>query len=76
MPEAVVDDEPLVLRKLRPKIPEHDNAHPIAKNMMLRKDKGCVNGDCLIPMLSEGGMLVTTIFTQESNKISMKQCCR
>ena len=40
VPEANVDEEPLVLRKLKPKIPDHDNAHPVAKNMMLRKDKG------------------------------------
>ncbi|XP_044396448.1 uncharacterized protein, partial [Triticum aestivum] len=40
LPEVNVDDEPLVLRKLKPKIPDHDNAHPVAENMMLRKDKG------------------------------------
>lgn len=34
------DDELLVLRKLKPKIRDHDNAHPVAENMMLRKDKG------------------------------------
>jgi hypothetical protein len=38
--EADVDEEPLVLRKLKLKIPDHDNAHPVAENMMLRKDKG------------------------------------
>jgi hypothetical protein len=40
VPEVDMDDEPLVLRKLKPKIPDHDNAHPVAENMMLRKDKG------------------------------------
>ena len=40
VPEVDVDEEPLVLRKLKPKIPDHDNAHPVAENMMLRKDKG------------------------------------
>ena len=40
MPEANVDEEPLVLRKLKPKIPDHDDAYPVAENMMLRKDKG------------------------------------
>jgi hypothetical protein len=29
-----------VLRKLTPKIPDHDDAHPVSKNMPLRKDKG------------------------------------
>ena len=40
VPEAEIDDEPLVLRKLKPKIPDHDNSHPVAQNMMLGKDKG------------------------------------
>jgi hypothetical protein len=40
VPEADVDEESLVLRKLKPKIPDHDDAHPVAENMMLRKDKG------------------------------------
>ena len=40
VPESNVDEEPLVLRKLKPKIPDHDNAHPVAENMMLMKDKG------------------------------------
>ncbi|XP_044367438.1 uncharacterized protein, partial [Triticum aestivum] len=40
MPEVEIDDEPLVLRKLKPKIPDHDNSHPVAENMMLMKDKG------------------------------------
>ena len=40
VPESNVDEVPLVLRKLKPKIPDHDNAHPVTENMMLRKDKG------------------------------------
>ena len=39
VPDTEIDDEPLVLRRLRPKIPNHDNTHPVAENMMLRKDK-------------------------------------
>ena len=40
MPEADADDEPLVLKRLRSKIPGHANAHPVAENMMERKDNG------------------------------------
>jgi len=40
LPEATVDDDPLVLRKLGPKIFDHDNAHHVAQNMMERKHKG------------------------------------
>ena len=34
------DDEPLVLRKLKPKIPDHNDDHPVAENTKLRKDAG------------------------------------
>ena len=37
---AEEDDEGLVLRKLKPKIPDHNDAHPVAENMKLRKDAG------------------------------------
>nr|XP_020148456.1 uncharacterized protein LOC109733643 [Aegilops tauschii subsp. strangulata] len=40
VPEVQVDDEAQVLRKLKPKIPDHDDNHPIAENMKLRKDAG------------------------------------
>ena len=43
MPETVAeeeDDEEHVLRKLKPKIPDHNDAHPVAANMKLRKDAG------------------------------------
>jgi hypothetical protein len=40
VPEANVNEEPLVLKKLKPKIPDHDDAHLVVENMMLRKDKG------------------------------------
>ena len=34
------DEEGQVLRKLKPKIPDHNDAHPVAENMKLRKDAG------------------------------------
>ena len=42
MPEAPEeeDEDSLVLRKLKPKIPDHNDAHPVAKDMKLRKDAG------------------------------------
>ena len=41
VPETVVeeeDDEEHVLRKLKPKIPDHNDAHPVAEDIKLRKD--------------------------------------
>ena len=42
VPEVAVeeDDEGQVLRKLKPKIPDHNDAHPVDENMKLRKDVG------------------------------------
>ena len=37
---AEEDDEGQVLRTLKPKIPDHNDAHPVAENMKLRKDAG------------------------------------
>ena len=34
------DDETHVLRKLKPKIPDHNDAHPVVENMKIRKDSG------------------------------------
>ena len=34
------DDEGQVLRKLKPKIPDHNDAHPVAENMQIRRDSG------------------------------------
>ena len=34
------DDEEHILRKLKPKILDHNDAHPVAENMKLRKDAG------------------------------------
>ena len=34
------DDEGQVLRKLKPKIPDHNDAHPVAENMKIRRDSG------------------------------------
>ena len=33
-------DEALVLRKLKPNIPDHNDAHPVAEDMHIRKDSG------------------------------------
>ena len=42
VPEAALeeedDDETHVLRKLKPKIPDHNDVHPVAEDMKLRKD--------------------------------------
>ena len=41
VPEAAIeeeDDESHVLRKLKPKILDHNDAHPVAEDMNLRKD--------------------------------------
>ena len=40
MPEVATeeDEEGQILRKLKPKIPDHNDAHPVAENMKLRKD--------------------------------------
>ena len=40
VPEATEEYETLVLRKLKPKIPDHNDAHPVAENMKIRKDAG------------------------------------
>ena len=39
VPEAAEeDDEEQVLRKLKPKIPDHNDAHTVAEDMKLRRD--------------------------------------
>ena len=40
MPEVEEEEDAQVLRKLKPKIPDHDDTHPVAENMKLRKDAG------------------------------------
>ena len=39
VPEAAEEEEN-VLRKLKPKIPDHNDAHPVAEDMKLRRDSG------------------------------------
>ena len=34
------EDDSVILRKLKPKIPDHTDAHPVAENMKIRKDAG------------------------------------
>ena len=41
MPEAQ-EEEQQVLRKLKPKIPDHSDDHPVAENMKLIKDAGLI----------------------------------
>ena len=36
--EEEEEDDSVVLRKLKPKIPDHNDAHPVAENMKIRKD--------------------------------------
>ena len=41
VPEAAIEeeeDESHVLRKLKPKIPDHNDAHPVTEDMKLKKD--------------------------------------
>ena len=40
VPEAAEEEEENVLRKLKPKIPDHNDAHPVAEDMKLRRDSG------------------------------------
>ena len=42
MPEVASeeDEEGQILRKLKPKILDHNDAHPVAENMKIRRDLG------------------------------------
>ena len=40
VPEVQEEEEPQVLRNLKPKIPDHDDNHLVAENMKGRKDAG------------------------------------
>ena len=41
MPELEEEEaEAQVLRKLKPKIPDHDDSHPVAEDMSIKKDAG------------------------------------
>ena len=39
-PAAEAEDDSVVLRKLKPKIPDHNDAHPVVENMKIRNDSG------------------------------------
>ena len=45
------DDEALVLRKLKPKIPDHSDTHPVAEDMHISKDAGLRLWSSLVCML-------------------------
>ena len=42
MPEVAAeeDEEGQIIRKLKPKIPDHNDAHPVAEDMKIRRDSG------------------------------------
>ena len=40
MPDTAEEEEGQVLRKLKPKIPDHNDTHPVAEDMHIRKDAG------------------------------------
>ena len=42
MPEVAAEEneEGQIFRKLKPKIPDHNDAHPVAENMKIRRDSG------------------------------------
>src|SRR3954470_14691158 len=40
VPDVVEEEEWQVLRKLKPKIPDHNDAHPVAEDMNIRRDSG------------------------------------
>ena len=69
---AEEEDEGQVLRKLKPKIPNHNDAHPVAENMKLRNDAGLGSGDCQIHMPPGGGLLWITCSIQRNSRTSMR----
>src|SRR3954463_7432216 len=40
VPDVAEEEEGQVLRKLKPKIPNHNDAHPVAEDMNIRRDSG------------------------------------
>src|SRR4051812_24326197 len=40
VPDIAEAEEGQVLRKLKPKIPDHNDAHPVAEDMKIRRDSG------------------------------------
>ena len=78
MPEAAEEEDgSLVLRKLKPKIPDHNDAHPVAEDMHIRKDAGLRLWRQLDPYAVRRRTIVDYRFhsTQRSNRIFMKQFC-
>ena len=76
MPETVADDEEEnVLRKLKPKILDHNDTHHVAENMKIRKDARLRLWRQSDPYAVRRRMLWTTGFTPRNNKIFMRQRC-
>src|SRR3954471_24331481 len=42
VPDTAVEEEGQVLRKLKPKIPDHNDAHPMAEDMKIKRDSGLI----------------------------------
>ena len=80
MPKVVAeeeDEEEHVLRKFKPKIPYHNDAHPAAENMKLRKDVGLRQWRLTDPYAVRRRTVVDYRFhTKEQDDFydSMRQC--
>ena len=78
MPEAVAeeeDDEEHVLRKLKPKITDHNDAHPVAENMKLRKDAGLKQWRLTDPYSVRRGIAVDYKFHTKEHQDFYEKCC-
>ena len=77
MPEAAEEeeDDSLVLRKLKPKIPDHNDAHPVAENMKIRKDSGLRLWRQSDPYAVWRRTVVDYMFHTKEHQISMRQFC-
>src|SRR3954466_11071219 len=73
MPDTAEEEEGQVLRKLKPKIPDHNDAHPVAEDTKIRRDSGLRKWREKILMLPEGELLLTTCSTLRNNRTSMRQ---
>ena len=77
MPKTVAEeeDEEHVLRKLKPKIPDHNDAHPVAENMKIRRDSGLRKWRESEPYSIRWRTIVDYGFYTKNNKISMRKGC-
>ena len=77
VPEAAdeEDEEGQVLRKLKPKIPDHNDAHPVAEDMRIRKDSGLRLWRMTDPYATREELLLITGSTQRNSRTSVRQSC-